>query len=184
MTEPGQTDNYTLSDHIKAIHEHVGKGVIEFCIYDTGEITPEFIRKYNMQGSELLEQDTAKVKEQGVSLIQRNLSCIEGEFIRHNPDAVAASIIELVCEDLKFKDMQNDTQYVMLNDKLKNAKKSIKSEKISTSKNTRSKHEKVDSKKSKFFKKYQERIQSIRESEMKLKQKEMKEKGKSSKRAK
>ena len=184
MTEPGQTDNYTLSDHIKAIHEHVGKGVIEFCIYDTGEITPEFIRKYYMQGSELLEQDTAKVKEQGVSLIQRNLSCIEGEFIRHNPDAVAASIIELVCEDLKFKDMQNDTQYVMLNDKLKNAKKSIKSEKISTSKNTRSKHEKVDSKKSKFFKKYQERIQSIRESEMKLKQKEMKEKGKSSKRAK
>ncbi len=38
---------------------------------------------------------------------------------RHNPDAIAASIIELICDDLKFKDMQNDTQYVMLNDKLK-----------------------------------------------------------------
>ena len=36
MTEPGQTDNYSLSEHIKAINEHVGKGVIEYCIYDTG----------------------------------------------------------------------------------------------------------------------------------------------------
>ena len=45
MTELGQTDTYSLSDHIKAIKEHVGEGVIEYCIYDTGEIIPEFIRK-------------------------------------------------------------------------------------------------------------------------------------------
>ena len=57
MTEPGQTDNYSLSEHIKAINEHVGKGVIEYCMYDTGEIVPEYIRKYNMEGSELVEQD-------------------------------------------------------------------------------------------------------------------------------
>ena len=35
MTEPGQTDNYSLADHIKAIIDHVGKGVIDYCIYDT-----------------------------------------------------------------------------------------------------------------------------------------------------
>ena len=28
MTDPGQTDNYTLSDHIKAINEHAGKGIV------------------------------------------------------------------------------------------------------------------------------------------------------------
>ena len=31
MTTAGQTDNYTLSDHIKAINEHAGKGVIKYC---------------------------------------------------------------------------------------------------------------------------------------------------------
>ena len=41
MTEPGQTDNFSLSDHIKAIIDHAGKGVIEYCIYDTGELVPD-----------------------------------------------------------------------------------------------------------------------------------------------
>ena len=126
MTEPGQTDNYTLSEHIKAINEHVGKGVIEYCIYDTGEIIPEYIRKYNMEGSELVEQDTSKVKVEGVYLMQRNLSHIENGYIRHNPDAIAASIIQLICDDLKFSNMENNAQYMMLNNKLKDSKKSLK----------------------------------------------------------
>ena len=47
MTEPGQTDNYSISDHINAIIDHCGTGIIDYCIYDTGEIIPEFIKKYN-----------------------------------------------------------------------------------------------------------------------------------------
>ena len=47
MTTAGQTDNYTLSDHIKAINEHAGKGVIKYCIYDTGELIPEYKIIYN-----------------------------------------------------------------------------------------------------------------------------------------
>lgn len=178
MTEPGQTDNYSLSEHIKAINEHAGKGVIDYCIYDTGEIIPEFIRKYNMEGAEPVEQDISKAKVEGVNLMQRNLSYIDGKYIRHNPDAVAASIIQLICDDLKFKDMQNDTQYVMLNDKLKTAQKSLKEQKESN-KNVKKKEEKdgenkTDKKQSKFFKKYHERIESIQEAELKIKQKEMK----------
>ena len=181
MTEPGQTDNYTLSEHIRAIHEHAGKGVIDYCIYDTGEIIPEFIRKYNMEGSELVEQDISRAKVEGVNLMQRNLSYIDGDHIRHNPDSIAASIIQLICDDLKFKDMQNDAQYMMLNDKLKDAKKSVKSENkakknvIKSSEKNKSKKGK-QAKQSKFFKKYQDRIESIQEAERKLKQKEMKQK--------
>ena len=179
MTEPGQTDNYSLSEHIRAIQEHAGKGVIDYCIYDTGEIIPEFIRKYNMEGSELVEQDISRAKVEGVNLMQRNLSYIDGDYIRHNPDAIAASIIQLICDDLKFKDMQNDTQYMMLNDKLKNAKKSMKSDKKAEKQNTnkKTKQDKNNTRQqSKFFKKYQDRIESIKESELKLKQKEMKQK--------
>ena len=116
MTEQGQTDNYTLSDHIKVINEHAGKGVIDYCIYDSGELTPEFIRKYNMRGQDLVEIDAQKAKSEGVNLMQRDISYVNGEFIRHNPDAIAASIIQLICDDLKFKDMQNDAKYMLLND--------------------------------------------------------------------
>ncbi len=167
MTEPGQTDTYSLSDHIKAIHEHTGKGLIEYCIYDTGELIPEYIRRYNMQGQELVEIDSSKAKAQGVNLMQREISHIEGEYIRHNPDAVAASIIQLICDDLKFKDMQNDTKYVLLNDRLKEAKKSLKEN--SKNENIRKTKQKPSREESKFFQKYKDRMESIQEAEIKMK---------------
>lgn len=181
MTEPGQTDNYSLSDHIKAIQEHAGKGIIDYCIYDTGEIVPEFIRRYNKEGADLVEQDTAKAKEEGVKLLQRNLSYIDSEFIRHNPDAIASSIIELVCEDLKFRDMQNDAQYLMLNNRLKETKKKLKTTMNAKVAKQDAKQRHLAKPKSKFAEKYNDRIQSIKESDRKaqkrkqakMKQKEM-----------
>ena len=165
MTEPGQTDNYSLSEHIKAIHEHAGKGIIDYCIYDTGEIVPEFVRKYNREGQDLVEQDTAKAKEQGIKLIQRNLSHIDVELIRNNPDAIGYSIIELICEDMKFRDMENDSRYVMLNSKLKDTKKKLKTT-MPKQKTTKSKHIR-DERLSKFAMKYQDRLYSIKQSDAK-----------------
>ena len=120
-----------------------------------------------MQGQELVQIDTAKAKEQDVYLMQRDLSYVIGDRIRHNPDAIAASIIQLICDDLKFKDMQNDTKYVLLNDRLKEAKKSLKQKKKND--NMRKTKKKKERGKSKFFEKYQERIDSIQESDEKLK---------------
>lgn len=165
MTEPGQTDEYSLSEHIKAINDHAGKGVIEYCIYDTGEIIPEFIRRYNQEGSELVEQDLSKAKEQGVKLVQRNLSSIDGDRIRHNPDAIASSIIELICEDMKFRDMQNGAQYVMLNSKLKKKKKSLGRRK--KRRVTLEQPKVVKKVQSKFSEKYNNRIIAIKESDEK-----------------
>ena len=159
MTEYGQTDNYSLYDHIKAIIDHAGKGIVDYCIYDTGEIVPEYIRQYNKEGSDLVEQDVAKVKEEGIRLIQRNLSTIENDRIRHNPDAIATSIMELICDDMKFRDMQNDTQYMMLDSRIKDTNKKLKKNK---KKEEKTKNKEKHS--SKFFEKYNERIVSIQES--------------------
>ena len=91
MTEPGQTDNYSVSDHLNAIIEHCGKGIVDYCIYDTGEIIPEMIKKYNMEGQEIVEQNIDKVK--GITFLQRNLAMITDGYIRHDPTLVASSII-------------------------------------------------------------------------------------------
>ena len=126
MTEFGQTDNYSLSDHIKTIIEHAGKGIVDYCIYDTGEIVPEFVRKYNKEGCELVDQDPSNVKGMGVKLIQRNLSTVENDAIRHNPDAIATAIIQLICDDLVFNDLQNNPQFLKLDSKVKETKKKLK----------------------------------------------------------
>lgn len=176
MTEPGQTDNYTLSEHIKAILDHAGKGVVDYCIYDSGEIIPEFIKIYNRRGQDVVEQDIQKSKELGVKLLEKNLSQIVDDNIRHNTEAVAESVIELICDDLRFKDEQNDPKYVMLHTKLKEEKKIHKEQKRlekKKNKETKTGNEKVESKKnaSKFSSKYKDRIQSIKESDFKIEQK-------------
>ena len=109
-------------------------------------------------------------------MIQRNLSFIDGEFIRHNPDAIASSIIELICEDMKFRDMQNDAQYMMLDSRLKDTKKKLKKETSADGKEKPVKIKKQVKERrtpSKFKEKYQERILSIRESDEKAKRRKL-----------
>ena len=185
MTEPGQTDNYSVSDHLNAIIEHCGPGVVDYCIYDTGEIIPEFIKKYNLEGQDLVEQDIEKVK--GIKFLQRNLSMIKGDLIRHDPSLVAASIIELICDDLKYQDKQNDPQYLMLNTKLREEKRINKIKKNMAKKEKSGKNKNKAGRmksKSKFSNKYSDRIASIREADEKALRKREKEENGTSKRSK
>ena len=173
MTEPGQTDNYSVSDHLNAIIDHCGTGVVDYCIYDTGEIIPEFIKRYNLEGQDLVDQDIEKVK--GIKFLQRNLSMIKDKHIRHDPSLVASSIIELICDDLKYQDKQNDPQYLMLNTKLREEKRINKIKKNmekKAKKEDKGKHTKQKWKsKSKFSNKYSDRIASIREADEKARKK-------------
>ena len=180
MTEPGQTDNYSVSDHLNAIIEHCGQGVVDYCIYDTGEIIPEFIKKYNLEGQDLVEQNIDKVK--GIKFLQRNLSMIYGEHIRHDPNLVATSIIELICDDLKYQDKQNDPQYLMLNTKLREEKRINKKKKETAKRELQKQKGKIKpikkKSKSKFSNKYSDRIASIKEADEKAKMKMQKEESK------
>src|SRR5574344_926686 len=166
MTDPGQTDDFKLSDHIKAINDHTGGvGILDYCIYDTGDIVPEYIRRYNAEGADLVEQDVSKAKETGIRLIKRDLATSDGEFIRHNSDAIATSIIELICEDLKFQDKQNDPQYLILHNRLKafNRKLDKKMDKQQAKKTTQTSIK--SKKKSRFLHKYENRMDSSKQSD-------------------
>ena len=169
MTELGQTDEYTLSDHIRTINEYVGEGVIDYCIYDTGEIVPEFIKKYNFKGSDIVLPDIQKAKEMGVKLIQRNLSKVEGDSIRHDSDVIASTIIKLICDELKFEDMQNDSKYMLLNSRLKETKREMKKREKKEKKFQQSGKKpferRPETSKSKFNTKYKDRIESIKDSD-------------------
>lgn len=186
MTEPGQTDEYSVSDHLNAIIEHCGKGIVDYCIYDTGEIVPEFIKKYNLEGQDLVIPDIDKVK--GITYLQRDLSTISDGCIRHDPDLVASSIIELICDDLKYQDKQNDPQFLMLNNKLREDKRINKIKKhMEKEEKKNQKYPKGKAKRtSKFSSKYSDRIASIREADemIKLKEEKMKKKEKTKNKAK
>lgn len=177
MTEFGQTDNYTLAEHIKAIQDHVGKGVFDYCLVDTGEVVPEYVRRYNKKGSEIVEANITQAAALGVKIIQKDMSCIKNDKIRHNSSIIASTVIELICNELKFKDQQNGTEFLLLNSILKEDKKDIKKEKKTEKESkeivkqaTKNVKAKNNNRKSKFSEKYKERVESIQNTEAKIKE--------------
>lgn len=99
-------------------------------------------------------------------------------MIRHDPVAVADSIIEIICEDLQFKDMQNNPKYVRMNTKLKENNEKRKEKAKEKSKRQKEENKQIkkarrleDRPKSKFSTKYNERIRSIRNSDTKREEK-------------
>ena len=162
MTEPGLTDNYSVADHVNSIIDHCGEGLIDYCLYDTGEVVPEYIKKYNLDGADLVEQNLKNVKERRIKFIKENLSLIKDDNVRHNANLIADIVIQVICDDLKYMDKQNDPEYMMMNSKLK-ADKIINKRKKRAQKEKESgkRQEKVGN--SKFASKYQERIKSIKD---------------------
>ena len=161
MTEPGLTDNYSVADHVNSIIEHCGEGLIDYCLYDTGEVVPEYIKKYNLDGADLVEQDLKGIKDKKIKFIKENLSIIKDENVRHNANLIADIVIQVICDDLKYMDKQNDPEYMMMNSKLK-ADKAINKKKKQTMKDKANGKKKERVGNSKFALKYQERIKSIK----------------------
>ena len=165
MTERGQTDAFTLSKHLKVIKEHVGMNLFDYCLVDTGEIVPEYIRKYNNEGREIVEADVNNIE--GVKVIERNMSKIIDGHIRHDPDVVAQIIIDFICNELKYHDQHQSTEYLLLQSVLKEQrKKQAKKEKL-IAKGKLPKEEAHIKKTSKYREKYNERIESVRKADKK-----------------
>ena len=129
MTEPGQTDSYSVSDHLNVIYDHCGEGLIDYCLYDTGEVIPEFIKKYNLDGADLVEQDISNVKDKKIKFMKENMSIIKDDLVRHDATIIANTAIQLICDDLKYKDKQNEPEYLMMNSKLQADRKINKEKK-------------------------------------------------------
>lgn len=123
MTELEETRNYKLSDHIQAIFDHSGGKVFDFCICDTGEIIPEYVRLYHKKGAEVLYVDTDKLKELDIRIMKRDLSKVVGDKIRHDEDAIALALMEIIFSDLKYNEEHNDLKYAVLKEVLREQRK-------------------------------------------------------------
>lgn len=119
MTEKNYTDGYTLSDHINIIYEHTGKGLFNYCIYSDSDIMPEYIRRYNREGCDLIELDKAKVKDMKLELVVDDLGTVDEKGIRHNSLKLAQSIINIACDNMDLESNDSTIEYYTAKSKLK-----------------------------------------------------------------
>lgn len=94
MTQPGETDNYTASDHIKAIINHTGPGLMDIALINTEEIPGEILERYAEEGAVPVIADLDKIKLLGVAPLGAKI-IVKTSLIRHDADKLAKMIFRL-----------------------------------------------------------------------------------------
>lgn len=100
MTQVGETDNYSVSDHVKTIFDHVRLNEIDDSnknFFDAVLVNNSFpanlAEKYEQAGSFPVDIDITELRKLGVEVVERGLLEDNKQgFVRHNCDKVAKAI--------------------------------------------------------------------------------------------
>jgi uncharacterized cofD-like protein len=99
MTEPGETDDYSVLEHVLTIDRHLGAQLFDYVIYNTGAVPDPLAAAYREHGSlpihtgsfELSALEKLNVQPIGVPLVSEH----PAGKIRHHPERLAAAITAL-----------------------------------------------------------------------------------------
>ncbi|MGM0607641.1 MAG: gluconeogenesis factor YvcK family protein [Candidatus Muiribacteriota bacterium] len=101
MTQPGETDNFSVTDHIKVMDKYI-PGVINYAVVNKGEMSYNLLQKYKLESSYPVECDLQELRKMNIIPVSENI-LMQGDYFRHNPDKLAKIIIRLVEEYGKIK---------------------------------------------------------------------------------
>lgn len=118
MTQPGETDNYTASMHIKALLDHVGEGIVDYVIVNSKEISTSAQEMYADQGAFVVKVDEDEIAKLGVKIIKANI-INETNLVRHDPVKLSRAIMKMVYDLKSNSERMKLLDYYLINDNLK-----------------------------------------------------------------
>jgi uncharacterized cofD-like protein len=93
MTQPGETDNYAVSDHLKALIKHAGSNKIVDAVLVNNYLPEKLADKYQKANSYPVNFDIAEIKKLGIKICAKKLieDSREG-LVRHSSNRVARAV--------------------------------------------------------------------------------------------
>src|SRR3990167_8899173 len=106
VTQPGQTDNYTASDHIKAVIKYLGEEILDYVLVNNNFPRQEIIGKYRKEGADIVALDENLGKNNVAVVVTDLIENIEQkrvlwekqDLIRHDPEKLADSICRIYAQ--------------------------------------------------------------------------------------
>ncbi|MNW41071.1 Gluconeogenesis factor [compost metagenome] len=95
MTQPGETDDYTVSDHLQAVYDHVGHHLFDYVIVNDGDIPGQVQDFYAEKGAKPVQVDWDVVTGRGYKVIADTLVLFR-RYLRHDADKLSHHIYQLV----------------------------------------------------------------------------------------
>lgn len=85
MTQPGETDDFTVTDHVKKLNNYLGKRKVDVVIANNGQIDKVLAKKYETtEQKDAVRYDVENFKIMDNQVIGDDLVIVTNEMIRHN----------------------------------------------------------------------------------------------------
>lgn len=122
MTQPGETDDFTVSDHIKTLMKYSGKNSVEYVIANNETIPKDIEERYLSEGSKLVELDYDNIKDLGVKVVETDLVKITKGYVKHDSEYLAQVLMTTVLDKKLLYDKKKIMEYMYVSKKIKNNK--------------------------------------------------------------
>ncbi len=95
MTQDGETEGMTASDHVKALLDHSGPGLIDICLCNSAPVRPGLVERYREEDAVPIVVDKEAIEALGVELITRPLASETLNYARHSFARLSAAVMEI-----------------------------------------------------------------------------------------
>lgn len=98
MTQDGETEGMTASDHVAALLNHGAPGLIDLCLANSAPVRPGLLERYKEEDAAPIVVDREVIEAWGIEVIERPLASETSDYARHSPGRLAQSILEIYRE--------------------------------------------------------------------------------------
>ena len=111
MTQPGETDGFSVSDHIQTILNHVNNRKIIDTVLVNNHLPENMLDKYKEENSFPVELDYEKIEKLGINIFEYRLTDDDPSgYVRHNPSRLMRAVYYWFRKANKDKLNNNDSQ--------------------------------------------------------------------------
>ena len=99
MTQPGETDGYSVYDHVIKANAYIGKDVIQYVLVNNQPVAEIYLDRYTKDGAKQLLptcQDREELLTAGIAIIENNFTDVKLGYIRHDAHRIANTILTLL----------------------------------------------------------------------------------------
>lgn len=96
MTQPGETLDFTASNHVEALYSHLKMPFIDIVLVNNEEIPDDIEKRYIAEKAKPVTFDIDRLSSLGVEVIYDEIIDFNRELIRHDTDKVASILYSLL----------------------------------------------------------------------------------------
>lgn len=99
VTQPGETDNFKVSDHVNALNEYLGDKKVSVLVANSGAISKKMAEKYsNTEQKDPVIFDKKALKNMGLKIISDDFVTITDDTLRHDVIKLGLQIFTYLLE--------------------------------------------------------------------------------------